>query len=283
MAGIPLRLRRLAADSTSGGDSDAMMPLHDGTIGRGLWRSPRFRKIDAYSGFKRRWLQRPRAGSAGRGAVRAGRTDRGRAGDESQRRLELPDPEPAADGAHRCQRLHLRQRHAVRLRARRPDRPDGCASRPGGVRHQQRRQHGRRHALFRHGGRGQRGLPVRHPLDRLLADRKRLAAHRIGRARRPPGGRAPDRAAAGRAGPAQRQYPQSPLRGHERLRRHAAGQAPSVRAGGAYHHALWRHGVLGRPGRPGRRRHAGDGLPRHGAGAGLGDAAAPGPDPAQPA
>lgn len=36
-----------------------MMPLHDGTIGRGLWRSPRFRKIDAYSGFKRRWLQRP--------------------------------------------------------------------------------------------------------------------------------------------------------------------------------------------------------------------------------
>ena len=61
------------------------------------------------------------------------------------------------------------------------------------------------------------------------------------------------------------------------------GQAPSVPARGAHHHALWRHGLLDRSGRLGGRRGAGHGFPCRGAGPGLGHAAAAGPDAAQPA
>ena len=71
------------------------------------------------------------------------------------------------------QRLSLHQRHAVRLRPPRADRPARAPARPGRLRHQQRREHGRRHALFGHRRRGDGGLPVRHSGDRVLAGRRR--------------------------------------------------------------------------------------------------------------
>ena len=91
------------------------------------------------------------------GLRRPGRPRCGRARAERQRHVELADPEPAAEGAHRGQRLSLHQRHAVRLRACRAHRPAAAPARPGGLGHQQRRQHGRRHALLRHRRRGDGG------------------------------------------------------------------------------------------------------------------------------
>ena len=44
--------------------------------------------------------------------------------------------------------------------------------------HQPRRQHGRRHHLFRHGRRGHRGLPARHSVDRDVAHQQGRRAFR---------------------------------------------------------------------------------------------------------
>ena len=57
-------------------------------------------------------------------------------------------------------------------------RPDLVVSR-----HQQRRQHGRRHHLFGHRRRRDGGLPVRHSGHRVLADREGLGARRCRGAR----------------------------------------------------------------------------------------------------
>ena len=58
-----------------------------------------------------------------RGARAARRDHRRRAGARPQRRFELADARPAADGAPRAQRLPVRQRHADRLRPPRGHRP----------------------------------------------------------------------------------------------------------------------------------------------------------------
>ena len=116
---------------------------------------------------------------------RARRARRRRAGAERERHLELADAEPRRCRCTRAgQRLSLHQRHAVRLRPRRAHRPARAAPRPGRLRHQQRRQHGRRHALFGHGRRGHGRLPVRHSGDRLLAGPEGLGAPRCRGARR---------------------------------------------------------------------------------------------------
>jgi 5'-nucleotidase len=78
-----------------------------------------------------------------------GEVEGGRAGAQQQREVERADAARAAVRERGGQRLPLRQRHAGGLRAHRADGPARLPARPGGERHQQRRQHGRRHDLFR--------------------------------------------------------------------------------------------------------------------------------------
>ena len=161
----------VAADSTATGP-DLVEGYRKGMANRGRLRTvqsaPSTRVYflsDAQCEFWFRTMMviRPRAGGAGKGAAGTGRTDRRRARNQPQRRVEFPDAQPAPVGAHGLERLHRRQRHAVRLRARGADRTDGRAARPGRLGHQQWRQHGRRHPLFGHRRRRQRRLSVRHP------------------------------------------------------------------------------------------------------------------------
>ena len=122
----------------------------------------------AHPALERRRLLRPRPRATARGARDACRDHRRRARARPQRRLELADARPPADGAARAERLPVRQRHADRLRPSRGHRPARHAARHGDLRHQPRRQHGRRHDLLGHGRRRHRGLPARHPVDRDL-------------------------------------------------------------------------------------------------------------------
>ena len=73
---------------------------------------------------------------------------------------------------------------------------------PGALRHQQRRQHGRRHAVLGHRGRGDGRLSVRHPGDRVLAGREGLGPSRC----RGAGGARRGRAGAGAATRAERPW-----------------------------------------------------------------------------
>ncbi len=119
-----------------------------------------------------------------------------------------------ADGAGAA-RLSGRQRHAVGLRARGAHRLARAAARSRGLGHQQRRQHGRRHALLGHGGGGDGRLPVRHSGDRVFAGRQGLAAPRCRGAHRARADRARAadvaRASAGR-GCSTSTFPIAPMR-----------------------------------------------------------------------
>ena len=187
------------------------------------------RPAHAHPALQRRRLFRARARAPRRGA-RAARRDHGRrAGARPQRRVELADARPAADGAARAQRLPVRQRHADRLRASRGDRTARPLARHGDLGHQPRRQHGRRHDLLGHRRRRDRGLPARHSVDRDLArveDRARIS-------RPPPRSRSSwssgtARHRAGRVA-AQRQRARHAARGDPRLSRSRASAAATRR------------------------------------------------------
>ena len=177
----------------------------------------------------------------------------------------------------------LRQRHAHRLRPSRGDRAADAAAGHRDLRHQPRRQHGRRHDLFRHGRGGDRGLSARHPVDRDVARRAggrhfRTAGRVARRARR---------AVRARSRPAQPvllnvnvpDVEYEALRGFEVTRlgkRHKAG------AGGEDDDAARRDGLLDRRG--GRRagRGVGHRFPRGRQPARLDHAAADGSHRTQP-
>ena len=166
--------------------------------------------------------------------------------------------------ARRRSGFQVHQRHAVGLRARGPDRPAAAAPGPGALGHQQRRQHGRRHAVLGHRGRGDGRLPVRHPGDRLLAGRQGL-----GRARRAAAvARARGRAGAGRppaaaAVAAQCEHPEPRRCGVAAAADHPPGPPPCQRAGDPADQPARRDDLLDRPGRRRARGRRGHRLPCH--------------------
>ena len=220
--------------------------------------------VDAYSDRQRRRLPRARPRGAGSCDARAGRDRRDRAGAERERHLQLAVAAPAALAVPRQQRLFLCERHAVGLRARGAHRPLAAAPGPGALGHQQRRQHGRRHAVLGHRGRGDGGLPLRHPGHRVLPSGKRLGPpRRCGRggAR---GGRIGARGARSiQALSAQRQHPQPRRCARVAASSHPTGTAPRQRAGDPAGQPARRDDLLDRPGGRCTRGRRGHRLPRH--------------------
>ncbi len=143
--------------------------------------------------------------------------------------------------------------------------------------HQRRRQHGRGHALLRHRGRRDRGLPAGRSVDRDLArPARRGKLRRCGQDR----GRA-DRAlpghAARRAVAAQRQRARPGVRRAARRAGDAARPPAQGRTGRQDDESARGDGVLGRGGRRGAGRGGGNGFPRGRERPGLDNAAAGGP------
>ncbi len=120
-----------------------------------------------------------------------------------------------------------------RLRAHRAHRAAGLPARPGRLRNQQRRQHGRRHHLFRHRGRGHGRLPVRRAGHRLFPGGQGMGRNRGGRAQGPRDGRADACAAPGRGSAlaAERQHSQPAVRSAAPGPGLPPGPAPRGRAG----------------------------------------------------
>ena len=177
--------------------------------------SPRHRRDDSIQSShanpdcERRRLFGPRPRRSGEGLRGAWRPRHRGPRTERERHLQLAHARPAAERPHRGQRLSLHQRHTVRLRASGAHRRLAATPRPRRLGHQQRRQHGRRHALFGHCRRGDGRLPVRHPVDRLFASAEGLGRPGRGGARCPRRHRtgvAP--AARTNAVAAQRQHPE---------------------------------------------------------------------------
>ena len=88
-----------------------------------------------------------------------------------------------------------------RLRASRRHRAARRASRHGDLRHQSRRQHGRRHDLLGHGRGGDRRLPAGHSVDRDIAGVEDGRAFRDGSGGRARTARAPSAADGGPVAP----------------------------------------------------------------------------------
>ena len=189
-------------------------------------------------------------------------------------------------GLQRRQRLPLHQRHAVRLRPPRALGPARAPARPGRLRHQQRRQHGRRHALLGHRRRGdgrlscsafrrsrsrrwRRAGRISTPPARVARERHRAGAARAAGDRRPGCSTSTSRTAPmptaaaprhpPRPPPCQRagDPPDQPARRHDVLDRPAPATRARPAPGTDFHATAQRRGLdHAAAGRPHRPRHA---------------------------
>ena len=131
------------------------------------WRAPNsnrcaFCSVTMTVISRRGWLRSPTPSALGEITVVA--PERDRSGASNSLTLDRPLSVRA-----RRERFPLCERHADRLCAPCRHRPARCLAGHGGLGHQPRREHGRRHDLFGHRCGGHRRFPARHSVDRRVA------------------------------------------------------------------------------------------------------------------